>query len=168
MLETTGQGLARQASALAVTAEALAARVNELDGATREAVIPFAAGAADLRRTAEAAQTATAPLREVASSLAAAVEQMGGAAQGFAVAQASAAKLSQDMAAAAQRFEGVDRALSETLRALGSGLDEFRRRIQEFVTGTDSNLAQATNHVLTMIKELGETLEDFQPPRRPN
>jgi HPt (histidine-containing phosphotransfer) domain-containing protein len=167
-LEGSGHALARQATALAVTAEALAARINELDRAAREAVAPFAAGAADLRRTAEAAQAATGPLGAVASRLGIAVEQMGGAAQGFAAAQVSAAKLSNDMSAAAQRFEGVDRSLGDTLRALGSGLDEFRRRIQEFVTGTDRNLAQATDHVLAMIKELGETLEDFQQPRRPN
>jgi hypothetical protein len=79
-LDTTGQALARQATALANTAEALAARIGELDRATREAVAPLAAGAADLRRTAEAAQAATAPLRAVASSIGTAVEQIGGAA----------------------------------------------------------------------------------------
>ena len=47
MLENTGQGLARQATALATVAESLVARVGELDRATREAVTPFAASAAD-------------------------------------------------------------------------------------------------------------------------
>jgi hypothetical protein len=136
-LDRSGQGLARQATALAATAEALAARVNELDRAAREAVAPFAAGAADLRRTAEAAQTATGPLREVASSLATAVDQMGGAAQRFAEAQASTAILSQDMAAAAQRFEGIDRALATTLSRLGEALDGFAHRVQEFVLNVD-------------------------------
>jgi hypothetical protein len=102
LLEDTGQGLARQANALAATAEALAARIGELDRATREAVSPFAAGAADLRRTAEAAQAATAPLRAVANTLDSAVEQIGGAAQRFERAQADAAKLSQDLATAAK------------------------------------------------------------------
>jgi len=165
MLENTGQALARQANALAVTAEALAARVGELDRATREAVAPFAAGAADLRRTAEAAQAATAPLRAVASGLGAAVEQMGGAAQRFETAQAGAAKLSQDIAAMAQRFEGVDSSLSNTLSALGSALDEFRRKIQEFVAGTDQNLAKAAGHISTMVIELNETLDGH--PFRP-
>jgi hypothetical protein len=167
-LETTGQSLARQATALTDTAESLATRIKELDRAAREAVAPFAAGAADLRKTAEAAKSATEPLGAVASTLGTAVVQMGDAAQRFAAAQSNAAKLSQDMAAATQRFEGVDRALGGTLKALGSGLDEFRRRIQEFVTGTDRNLAQATNHVSTMIRELSETLEDFQQPQRSN
>jgi hypothetical protein len=166
VLETTGHGLARQATALATCAETLAARINELDRAARDAIAPFAAGAADLRRTAEAAQSATGPLRAVASSLGTAVEQMGGAAQGFAAAQASGAKLSQDMAAAAQRFEGVDRALSETLRALGSGLDEFTRQIHQFVGSTNSDLATAAKHVSEMVTELNLTLEDFGLNRR--
>ena len=68
MLETTGQGLARQATALAASAEALHNRISELDRATREAIAPFAAGAAELRQAAQAAQLATAPLRQVAGS----------------------------------------------------------------------------------------------------
>jgi ABC-type transporter Mla subunit MlaD len=159
MLDITGRALARQATALANSAEALAARIGELDRATREAVTPFAAGAADLRRTAEAAQAATAPLREVASSIGTAVEQIGNAAQRFAAAQAGAAKLSEDLTTAAQRFEGVDHSLAGTLTALGSGLDEFRRRIQEFVAGTDQNLAKAATQVSTMIRDLDETIE---------
>jgi hypothetical protein len=166
MLENTGQGLARQATALATVAEALVARIGELDRATREAVGPFAAGAADLRRAAEAAQAATAPLSAVASSLGTAVEQISDAARQFSAAQAGAAKLSQDVAAAAQRFEGVDRALAGTLSALQSALDEFGRKIQEFVAGTNRDLATAATHVSTMVTELNETLEDFGLNRR--
>ena len=166
MMENTGQALARQANALSATAEALAGRVEELDRATREAVAPFAAAAADLRRTAEAAQAATAPLRTVANSLSAAVEQMVNIERRFEAAQAGAAKLSEGLAAAAQRFEGVDRSLADTLSALSAALDEFRRKIQEFVDRTDGNLAKAAEQVSTMIRELGETLEDFGLDRR--
>jgi hypothetical protein len=55
-LNETGQGLSRQATALASAAEALAARIDALDKATREALAPFAAGAADLRNAAAAAR----------------------------------------------------------------------------------------------------------------
>lgn len=161
MLENTGQSLARQAAAFAATAEALAARVGELDRATREAVAPLAAGAADLRQVAASAQATTSTLRTVASSLGSAVEQMSGAALRFEAAQAGAAKLSQDLAGAAQRFEGVDRSLAGTLSALSGALDEFRRKIQEFVNQTDGNLSTAATHVSGMIKSLEETLEDF-------
>jgi hypothetical protein len=165
MLENTGQALSRQATALAATAEALASRIGELDRATREAVAPFAAGAADLRRTAEAAQAATAPLRMVATSLDAAVEQMSGAAQRFEGAQAGAAKLSQDIAATARRFEGVDHSLSNTLEALASALDGYRGSVQEFVATIDLNLAKAASRVSTMITELNETLEGLELAR---
>jgi hypothetical protein len=167
MLENTGQALARQSSALAEIAEKLAARVGELDRATKEAVAPFAAGAADLRRTAEAAQAATTRLVPVGSSLGAAAEQIGRAAERFEAAQTGAAKLSHDVAAAAQRFEGVDRALASTLANLSSALDEFRRNIQEFVGDTNRDLATAAKHVSTMVTELGETLEDFGLERHP-
>ena len=160
MLENTGQGVARQSSALAAVAEALAARVAELDRATREAVAPLAAGAADLRRTAETAQAATTRLVPLASSLGTAAEQIGRASQSFDAAQAGAVKLSQDIAAAAQRFEGVDHSLAATLSGLGSALDGFRRRIQEFVTNTDQNLAKAATNVATMIRQLEAALEE--------
>ena len=114
MLESTRQALAHQATALAGTAEAVTGRIDELDRVTRESVAPFAAGAADLRLTAEAAQAATASLRDVVTSLDTAVEQMGGAAQRFEAAHAGAAQVSQEIAAAAQRFEGVDDGLSNT------------------------------------------------------
>jgi len=117
MLESTRQALAHQATALAGTAEAVTGRIDELDRVTRESVAPFAAGAADLRLTAEAAQAATASLRVVAVSLGAAVEQMGGAAQRFEAAQAGAARVSQEIAATAQRFDGVDHSPSNTLPA---------------------------------------------------
>jgi ABC-type transporter Mla subunit MlaD len=94
MLESTGLALAHQATALTGTAEAVAGRIDELDRVTRESAAPFAAGAADLRRTAEAAQAATASLRDIATSLDAAVEQMGGAPQIFEPAQAGAARVS--------------------------------------------------------------------------
>jgi len=126
MLESTGQALAHQASALTGTAEAVAGRIDQLGRVTRESVAPFAAGAADLRRTAEAAQAATASLRDVATSLDTAVEQMGGAAQRFEAAHAGAARVSQEIAAAAQRFEGVDdnpsnTQLASTRRSTNSG-----------------------------------------------
>ena len=121
MLDSTRQALAHQATALAGTAEAVTGRIDELDRVTRESVAPFAAGAADLRRTAEAAQAATASLRVVATSLGAAVEQMGGAAQRFETAQAVAARVSQEIAAAVQRFEGVDQSLSNTPPASARG-----------------------------------------------
>jgi hypothetical protein len=114
MLESAGQALAHQATALAGTAEAVAGRIDELDRVTQESAAPFAAGAADLRRTAETAQAATASLRVVATSLGAAGEHIGGAAQRFEAAQAGAARVSQEIAAAAQRFEGVDHSLSNT------------------------------------------------------
>lgn len=166
MLENTGQALARQSGALAETAEKLAARIGELDRATREAVAPFAAGAADLRRTAEAAQAATTRLVPVGSSLGTAAEQIGRAAQRFDAAQASAANLSQELAAAAQRFEGVDRVLAGTVASLNSALDEFRRHIQQFVGDTNRDLATAAEHVSTMVRALEETLEDFGLERR--
>jgi hypothetical protein len=161
MLENTGQSLSRQAGAFAATAEALAARVGELDRATREAVAPLAAGAADLRQVAASAQATTVTLHTVANSLGTAVEQMSGAAQRLAAAQAGAAKLSQDLAGAAQRFEGVDRSLAGTISALSGALDEFRRKTQEFVANTDGNLAKEATQVSAMIKGLDETLEDF-------
>jgi hypothetical protein len=165
MLENTGQALARQSGALAEAAEKLAARIGELDRATKEAVAPFAAGAADLRRTAEAAQAATMRLVPVGSSLGAAAEQIGRAAQRFDAAQAGAAKLSQEVAAAAQRFEGVDRSLAATLSGLGSALDGFRRRIQEFVTNTDQNLAKAATNIAAMIRQLEAALEEHSSTR---
>ena len=161
MLGTVGQSLTRQANGLAETAEKLATRIGELDRATREAVAPFAAGAADLRRTAEAAQAATTRLVPLASGLSTAAEQIGRAAQRFEEAQAGAAKLSQDISAAAQRFEGVDHNLGETLDALGSALDAFRQKIQEFVAGTDNNLSQAATHVSSMVSLLDETLQEL-------
>ena len=159
MLDSTGEALARQATALAATAEALAARVAELDRATRDAVSPFAAGAADLRRAAEAAQSATAPLRLVAAGLGTAVEQLNGAAQRFEAAQAGAGKLAHDIGAAAQRFEGVDTSLANTLHALSAGLDEFRRKIQEFVTDTNGDLSKAATHISAAVNEPQEVLE---------
>ena len=166
MLENTGQALARQASALAETAETLAARISELDRATKEAVAPFAAGATDLRRTAEAAQAATTRLVPLASSMGSAAERIGSAAQSFEAAQAGAERLSQDVAVAAQRFEGVDRALAGTVASLSSALDEFRRHIQQFVGDTNRDLAEAAGHVATMVRALEETLEDFGLERR--
>jgi len=117
MLESTGQALAHQTSALAGMAEAVAGRIDELDRVTRESAAPFAAGAVDLRRSAEAAQAATASLRVIASSLGAAVEQMGGAPQRFEAAKAGAARVSEEIAAAAQRVEGVDHSLPNTVAA---------------------------------------------------
>jgi hypothetical protein len=114
MLESTGKALAHQTTALAGTAEAVAGRIDELDRVTRESATPFAAGAADLRRSAEAAQAATASLRVIAPSLGVAVEEMDGGAQRFEAAQAGAAQMSQEIAAAAQRFDRVDHGLSTT------------------------------------------------------
>jgi DNA repair exonuclease SbcCD ATPase subunit len=166
MLENTGQALPRQSNALAATAEALAARIGELDRATKEAVAPFAAGAIDLRRTAEAAQAATTRLVPVGSSLSTAAEQIGRAAQRLKEAHAGAAKLAADLGEAAQRFDGVDRILGETLKELGSALNEFRHEIQQFVANTDENLAKATLSVSAGVRELRETLEDFGLERR--
>jgi len=168
MLRTVGQVLSQQSCTLAETVEALAGRIAELDRAAKEAVAPFAAGAHDLRRTAEAAQEATTQLMPVADNLGKAAEQIGRAAQRFEAAQAGALKLSEDVSTAAKRFEGVDRSLAGTLTALGSALDEFRRRIQEFVGDTNRDLATAAKYVSAMVSELGETLEDFGLERRPN
>jgi DNA anti-recombination protein RmuC len=158
MMENTSQALARQATAVATTAEAVAARIGELDRTTRLAVAPFASGAADLRRTAEAAQEASAELRAVAASLGPAVEQMDGAARRFKAAQAGAARLSQEIAAVAHRFEGVDHSLSETLSGLSSALDEFRQKTQEFANDTDRNLSEAASHIASVVTELNERL----------
>jgi hypothetical protein len=101
----------------------------------------------------------------LASSLDTAAEQIGRAAQRFDAAQAGAAQLSQEVAAAAQRFEGVDRSLATTLSALGSALDGFRQRIQEFVTNTDQNLAKAATNIAAMVRQLEAALDEHSSTR---
>jgi DNA anti-recombination protein RmuC len=167
MLDTTGDGLARQAAALAAAAEALHNRISELDRSAREAIAPLAAGAAELRQAAQSAHSATEPLRQVASSLNASVERMNNAAQTFAAAQASAAKLSNEMTTAAQRFEGVDQNLARTVTSLGEALGGFAGEIQKFVTDTNRDLAIAAKHISGLVAELNDTLEDFGFDRRP-
>ena len=167
MLETTGQGLARQATALGASAEALHNRIGELDRSVREAIGPLAASVSELRQAAEAAQLATAPLRQVAGSLDASVGRMNSAAETFAAVQASAAKLSQDMSGAAHRFEGVDASLGRTVTGLRDALDGFAGEIHKFVTETNRDLAIAAKHISTLITELNETLEDGGFNKRP-
>ena len=75
----------------------------------------------------------------------------------------AAARLIETLSAASQRFEGVDVELSKTLVALQNGLQGFTREVQEFVTGTDENLAKAATQLGNLVKGLQDTLEDFDP-----
>ncbi len=74
-------------------------------------------------------------------------------------------ELSQGLASAAQRFDGVDRELARIMERLQNGLQEFAKRVSEFVAGTDQNMAKAATQLHAAIKQLEDTLEDYQPPR---
>jgi len=91
------------------------------------------------------------------------MEQIVGVAQRLDVTHAAAARLTESFVAAAQRFEGVEQELAKTLTGLQSGLQGFTREVQEFVTGTDENLAKAATQLGNLVKSLQDTLEDFAP-----
>ena len=92
-----------------------------------------------------------------------AIDQIAGAAQRLDNAQAATGSLVESLNAAAQRFEGVDRELANTLKELQTGLQGFTKQIGTFVGQTDQNLAKAATHLGSLVKGLQDTLEDFAP-----
>lgn len=169
--EAAGAGverIGREANGLAAAASSLLGRTETLQRVIESTSDPLGSAAEGLRETAASAQAAARPLAEVARLAATALEQLGGAAQRLDAAQAAATRFSDQLGQAAQRFEGIDRALAGTLTQLQAGLSGFTEQVRTFVTGMDSDLAKAANHIGAMVKELDETLEDALKRMRAN
>ena len=138
-------------------------KMADLQRATQEAVTPLATTANEMKLAGQAARNAVEPLNQVAQIIGRSVDQIAGVAQRLDATHAAAARLIETLSAASQRFEGVDVELSKTLVALQNGLQGFTREVQEFVTGTDENLARAATQLGNLVKGLQDTLDDFDP-----
>ena len=140
-------------------------KMTESQRATQDAVTPLAATANEMKLAGQAAKNAAEPLNQVAQIIGRSVDQIAGIAQRLDtnLHDAAAGRLIEGLAAASQRFEGVDQELSKTLVALQNGLQGFTREVQEFVTGTDENLAKAATQLGNLVKGLQDTLDDFDP-----
>jgi ABC-type transporter Mla subunit MlaD len=146
---------------LAGTASTMQSLVSKLETAANTLASTLANAASELNTAGTSAKDALQPLREVAPGLHRAVDQVAVVATQLAETQAAGEELSKELAQAGARFEGVDRDLARTLDELQNGLKGFTTLVASFVTQTDSNLAQAANHLSSLVKELDETLEEF-------
>lgn len=106
------------------------------------------------------------PLARASLDVSRAIEQVSGTTTRFDSVLDAAQKLTVSLNGAAQRFEGVDRELSNTLSALQTGLKGFTEQIGKFVGQTDQNLAKAATQLGSLVKNLEATLEDFAPVGR--
>lgn len=155
--------LARSYGRLAEAAGGLAQRVAELEHAVGEAAAPLRASAADLEAASRSARGLMEPLAQATQGIARGVDQMAGTAQRLEGAAGSASKLAGSLDGATQRFAGVDRDLAGTLQELQRGLKGFTQQIATFVGETDRDLAKATTRLGGLVKDLGDTLDDFKP-----
>jgi hypothetical protein len=162
-MASASEGLANRVSDITAATNAMVGKMADLQRATQEAVSPLATTANEMRLAGQAARTAVEPLNQVAQIIARSVDQIAGVAQRLDTAHAAAGRLIESLATASQRFEGIDQELSKTLVALQNGLQGFTREVQEFVTGTDENLAKAATQLGNLVKGLQDTLEDFDP-----
>lgn len=162
-IANASESLAGRVSDISVATNAMVGKMNDLQRATQEAVAPLAATAAEMKLAGQAARNAVEPLNQVAQIIGRSVDQIAGVAQRLDATHAAAGRLIETLSAASQRFEGVDVELSKTLVALQTGLQGFTREVQEFVTGTDQNLAKAATQLGNLVKSLQETLEEYDP-----
>jgi hypothetical protein len=162
-IASASESLAGRVSDISAATDAMVVKMTDLQRATQEAVTPLAATANEMRLAGQAAKSAVEPLNQVAQIISRSMDQIAGVAQRLDVTHAAAGRLIEGLAAASQRFEGVDQELAKTLTGLQSGLQEFTREVQEFVTGTDENLAKAATQLGNLVKGLQDTLEDFDP-----
>ena len=162
-IASASESLAGRVSEISLATNAMVGTMTDLQRATQEAVTPLAATANEMKLAGQAARTAVEPLNQVAQIIGRSVDQIAGVAQRLDATHAAAGRLIESLAAASQRFEGVDEELSKTLVALQSGLQGFTREVQEFVTGTDENLAKAATQLGNLVKGLQDTLDEFDP-----
>ncbi|MDE5454894.1 anti-phage defense protein ZorA [Bradyrhizobium sp. CSA112] len=160
---SASESLAGRVSDIGAATNAMVDKMTDLQRATQEAVTPLAATANEMKLAGQAARNAAEPLNQVAQIIGRSVDQIAGVAQRLDVTHTAAGRLIESLAAASQRFEGVDQELSKTLVALQNGLQGFTREVQEFVTGTDENLAKAATQLGNLVKGLQDTLDDFDP-----
>lgn len=162
-IANASESLAGRVSDISVATNAMVGKMNDLQRATQEAVAPLAATAGEMKLAGQAARNAVEPLNQVAQIIGRSVDQIAGVAQRLDATHAAAGRLIETLSAASQRFEGVDVELSKTLTALQTGLQGFTREVQEFVTGTDQNLAKAATQLGNLVKSLQDTLEEYAP-----
>jgi hypothetical protein len=162
-IASASESLAGRVSDISAATNAMVSKMTDLQHATQEAVTPLAATASEMKLAGQAARNAVEPLNQVAQIIGRSVEQIAGVAQRLDATHAAAGRLIETLSAASQRFEGVDQELSKTLVALQNGLQGFTREVQEFVTGTDENLAKAATQLGNLVKGLQDTLDDFDP-----
>jgi hypothetical protein len=162
-IASASESLAGRISDISVATNGMVSKMTDLQRATQEAVTPLAATASEMKLAGQAARNAVEPLNQVAQIIGRSLEQIAGVAQRLDATHAAAGRLIETLSAASQRFEGVDVELSKTLAALQNGLQGFTREVQEFVTGTDENLAKAATQLGNLVKGLQDTLEDFDP-----
>jgi hypothetical protein len=160
---SASESLAGRVSDIGAATDAMVGKMTDLQRATQEAVTPLATTANEMKLAGQAARNAVEPLNQVAQIIGRSVDQIAGVAQRLDATHAAAARLIETLSAASQRFEGVDQELSKTLVALQNGLQGFTREVQEFVTGTDENLARAATQLGNLVKGLQDTLDDFDP-----
>ncbi len=156
--------LGRQAAGLGERLEALAVRITDLDGVTRDSARPLAIAAADMKLAADATQGVIRPLAEVAQHAKLMLEQVSGTAQKIEAAQVTAARLAESLDTATRRFEGVDKNMAAVMSQLHDGLAQFAREVGKFVAETDSNLAKAAVQLGNMVKSLENALDNKPPP----
>ncbi len=162
-IANASESLAGRVSDIGAATDAMVGKMTDLQRATQEAVTPLATTANEMKLAGQAARNAVEPLNQVAQIIGRSVDQIAGVAQRLDATHAAAARLIETLSAASQRFEGVDQELSKTLVALQNGLQGFTREVQEFVTGTDENLARAATQLGNLVKGLQDTLDDFDP-----
>lgn len=159
-------GLAGQIAALGQAATTLATRSTEFERAAANAVEPLVKAADSMTAASQSARAAMEPLARASLDVSRAIEQVSGTTTRFDSVLDAAQKLTASLNGAAQRFEGVDRELSNTLSALQTGLKGFTEQIGKFVGQTDQNLAKAATQLGSLVKNLEATLEDFAPVGR--
>ncbi len=162
-IASASESLAGRVSDISVATNAMVSKMIDLQRAAQDAVTPLAATANEMKLAGQAARNAVEPLNQVAQIIGRSVDQITGVAQRLDATHAAAGRLIESLAAASQRFEGVDQELSKTLVALQNGLQGFTREVQDFVTGTDENLAKAATQLGNLVKGLQDTLDDFDP-----
>ncbi|HEY4251091.1 MAG TPA: hypothetical protein VGM87_07815 [Roseomonas sp.] len=169
---TLAQGsgmLAERLAALGTESTNLAERSQALDRTLRDATLPLATAATDLRATADAARQALTPWRETAEVLRGSADSLLGATAALEATQRGAAELAERFGQAADRFAGLDDGLARTFIALRDGLSGYRQQVEQFVTGLDQGFAKSVHGLQAIAQSLEDTAEELagERPRRP-
>lgn len=171
-LETAGTtfadragALARQVATLTEASDRLSVRLGELNTATGDAARPLTEATGRMRQVADAMQSSTSAMTDIANRAAGLLDQVAATAQRLEAAQAGSIRLTDSLSKATERFEGVDKDLASVVTQLQGGITRFANDVGRFVIDIDSNLAKAVTQLANLVKDLETTIDEFTTTR---